>query len=47
MDPSEALLFVRSRLRGIKTNTFMTIEQLKQEKLYDPPELAWGEGITA
>ena len=47
MDPSEALLFVRSRLRGIKTNTFMTIEQLKQEKLFDPPELTWGEGITA
>jgi hypothetical protein len=37
MDPSEALLFVRSRLRGIKTNTFMTIEQLKQDKPFNPP----------
>jgi hypothetical protein len=35
MDPSEALLLVRSSLRGIKANTFMTIEQLRQEKLFD------------
>jgi transposase-like protein len=47
MDPSEALLLVRSRLRGIGTNTFVTIEELKQQNLFDPPELTWGEGKTA
>jgi hypothetical protein len=47
MDPSEALLLVRSRLRGIKGNNFVTIERLKQEKLFYPPELNWDEVETA
>lgn len=47
MDPSEALLLVKSRLRGIKGNSFVTIERLKQEKLFSPPELRWEAGQTA
>jgi len=47
MNPSEALLLVRSRLRAIKGNNFVTIERLKQEKLFNPSELRWEEGKTA
>jgi CRISPR/Cas system endoribonuclease Cas6 (RAMP superfamily) len=47
MDPSEALLLVKSRLRGIKGNSFVTIERLKQEKLFSPLELRWEAGQTA
>lgn len=43
MDSSEALLLVQSRLRGVGTNTFVTIEGLKQQNLFSPPELAWDE----
>jgi len=25
----------------------VTIEELKQQNLFDPPELTWGEGKTA
>jgi hypothetical protein len=47
MDPSEALLLVKSRLRGIKGNSFVTIERLKQEKLFSPLDLRWEAGQTA
>jgi hypothetical protein len=38
---------VRSRLRKIKNNNFITIDRLKQEKLFNPPELRWDKGETA
>lgn len=44
MDPTEVLLLVKSRLRGIKGNRFVTIERLKQEKLFSPPKLGWEAG---
>jgi hypothetical protein len=44
VDPSEAILPVRSRLRGIKGNNFVTIERLKQERLFKSPELRWDAG---
>lgn len=47
MNPSEALLLVRSRLRAIEDKTFVTIERLAHEKLFNPPELRWGEAKTA
>jgi hypothetical protein len=47
MNPGEALLVVKSRLRGIKGNSFVTIERLKQEKLFSPPELKWEAVQTA
>jgi len=34
-------------LRGIKGNSFVTIERLKQEKLFSPPELRWKAGQPA
>jgi hypothetical protein len=41
------LLDIHTRLRGIRGNNFVTIERLKHEKLFNPPELRWGEGVTA
>jgi hypothetical protein len=39
--------WTQARLRGIKGNSFVTIERLKQEKLFSPPELKWEAGQTA
>jgi hypothetical protein len=47
MNPTEALLLVKSRLRVIEDNIFVTIERLAHEKLVNPPELRWGEAKTA
>jgi hypothetical protein len=38
--------WTQARLRGIKGNSFVTIERLKQEKLFSPPELKWEAGQT-